>query len=310
MTANLEAQYEHLIDEQMVWVDDGVMAQVLTAGEGPPLVLLHGDGDSAVTWQWVMPTLARTHRVYAVSFPGHGDSSKPLVDYSPQYLSEFTVRLLDELRIEQCAIIGNSIGGLAAMHIGLDHPDRLSTLVLVDTAGIGRAVNPLLAMESLPWMGEMGIAMSRGPAGPFIRSISRVSQLFWRPDRAPMAWLAEQRRGARVPGFLDASVAAKRAVLGPWGQHAVIFDELHRLTMPTLVVWGAYDRVIPVMHAHRAMTRLPNAELAIIPSCGHVAHVERPDEFLEAVVPFLQAHPPEAAAAAPSFQEAPDPVTA
>jgi pimeloyl-ACP methyl ester carboxylesterase len=285
----IEEEFRGVIEQRQVAVD-GVMAEVLTAGEGAPLVLLHGDGDSPSVWQWVFPALAREHQVFAPSLPGHADTDKPRLDYSREYMTQFTNRFLDALGLDRCALVGHSIGGLVAIRLALADPGRFPALVLLDSTGLGWEVNPILAIEALPVVGEFAIAAARSPFGDTLRAISRLSQLFWRPDRAPAGWLAEQRRLATLSGFLDASIAAKRAVLGPWGQREVLLDQLHRLTMPTLVMWGANDAVVPVVHARRAMRRLPHAELAVISECGHMAHVERPEEFLRALVPFLARH--------------------
>jgi 4,5:9,10-diseco-3-hydroxy-5,9,17-trioxoandrosta-1(10),2-diene-4-oate hydrolase len=293
----IEEQFADVIEEQRVAVD-GVVGQVLTGGEGPPVVLLHGDGDSPAVWQRVFPALTREHRVFAPGLPGHSDTDKPQIDYSREYMTDFMSRFLDALGIDRCVLIGNSLGGQVAIHLTLAEPERFPALVLLDSSGLGWEVNPSLALETLPFAGELATAFARSPFGGALRQMSRVSELFWRKDRAPASWLEEQRRLALLPGFLDAAIAAKRAVIAPWGQREVLLDQLHRLPMPALVVWGANDLVLPVAHAHQAMDRLPNGELALIPDCGHMAHVERPDEFLSALLPFLAAHREQVPAAA------------
>ncbi len=285
----IEEQFADVIEEREVSVE-GVISQVLTAGEGPPVVLLHGDGDSAAVWQRVMPVLARDHYVFALSLPGHSDTDKPRIDYTREYMRDFISATIDALELDHPVLLGNSLGGQVAIHLALKEPERFPALVLLDSSGLGWEVNPSLAIETLPFAGEFAQAFSRAPFGGVLRQMSRLSELFWRKDRAPASWLAEQARLAQLPGFLDAAIAAKRAVIGPWGQREVLLAQLHRLTMPTLVVWGANDLVLPVTQAHAAVRRLPNADLAVIPDCGHMAHVERPDEFLEAVVPFLARH--------------------
>jgi len=293
----IEEQFAHAIETQQVPVD-GVMGQVLTGGNGPPVVLLHGDGDSPAVWQRLFPALAREHRVFAPGLPGHSDTDKPRIDYSRAYLTGFMSRFLDALQLERCVLVGNSLGGQTALHLALSEPERFPALVLLDSSGLGWEVNPSLAFETLPFAGEFATAFARSPFGGALRQMSRVSELFWRKERAPASWLEEQRRLALLPGFLDAAIAAKRAVIGPWGQREVLLDQLHRLAMPTLVVWGANDAVLPVAHAHQAIDRLPNGELAVIADCGHMPHVERPDELLGVLLPFLAAHRDDVPAAA------------
>jgi len=222
--------------------------------------------------------------------PGHADTDKARTDYTREYMRAFVRAALDALGLDRPILVGNSIGGQTSLWLALAEPDRFPALVLLDSSGLGWGVNPSLAFESLPFAGEFAIAAARSPFGGAMRATSRVSQLFWRPDRAPATWLAEEARQAQVFGFLESTIAAKRAVVSAWGQRQVLLDQLHQLTMPVLVVWGANDKVLPVTHAYAAVRRLPNAELAVIPDCGHVGHVERPDAFLEAVLPFLERH--------------------
>jgi pimeloyl-ACP methyl ester carboxylesterase len=284
----IEPRLADLISVQPIAIN-GVTSQFLTAGEGPPLVLLHGDGETPASWQWVFPALARDHQVIAPSLPGHTDKDEPKEDYTVAFMTEFMGSYLDVLGLDRCVIVGSSLGGLVAIRLALAQPDRFPALILVDSSGLGREIHPLIALMSLPGIGELALAIARSPFGPGQRAIARLTQMFARFDRAPASWLAEQRRVATVSGFLEASLAAIRAGVRPWGQVAVVLDELHRLTMPTLVIWGVNDIVVPVLHSRRAVTRLPNAELVPIPQCGHLPHVERPMEFTDAVVPFLAA---------------------
>ncbi len=283
----IESRFAKSISARSIAVN-GVISEVLTAGEGPPLVLLHGDGDTPASWQWVFPALARHHRVLAPSLPGHADTDQQQADFTIANMTQFMSSWLDALELDACMVVGNSLGGLLAIRLALDQPKRFSALVLVDSSGLGREIHPMLALMSMPWMGELGIALARLPMGPGQRAMARLTQMFARFDRAPAAWLAEQRRVAAVPGFLEASLAATRAGVRPWGQTEVVLEELHRLAMPTLVIWGANDVVVPAVHGRRAISRLPKAELALIPQCGHLPQVERPSEFLSAVLPFAQ----------------------
>src|SRR5215207_8000658 len=93
---------------------EGLPIRYLTAGTGPPLVLLHGAGDNALDWKWVMPDLAATHRVYAADLPGSPESARPAADYSPDFFERFVAAFVDALDIGQATFVGNSLGGLIA----------------------------------------------------------------------------------------------------------------------------------------------------------------------------------------------------
>src|SRR5215210_2718927 len=131
------------VEERKIEVD-GLLTRYLTAGEGAPLVLLHALCESALDWRWVLPALAQAYRVYAPDLPGFGDSDKPAADYSPTFFARFVAAFLDALEVERAAVVGNSLGGLVALRLALSEPARVSTLCLVDSAGLGREVNPAL----------------------------------------------------------------------------------------------------------------------------------------------------------------------
>jgi pimeloyl-ACP methyl ester carboxylesterase len=128
---------------------EGHSVRYLTAGEGPPLVLLHGVGTSSGEWSWVLPDLARNNLVYAIDLPGYDGSYEP-PDYSPAYTASFVSSFLDAVGVERAVIVGNSFGGLVALHLALSHPARVSALVLSDSAGLGQAVNPALVALNSP----------------------------------------------------------------------------------------------------------------------------------------------------------------
>jgi pimeloyl-ACP methyl ester carboxylesterase len=123
------------VEERNVEVE-GLPIRYLTAGTGPPLVLLHGAGDNALDWQWVMPALAATHRVYAPDLPGSPDSARPAADYSPAFFERFVAAFIDALDIGRATFVGNSLGGLAALRLALSAPARVTALVLVNSAGL------------------------------------------------------------------------------------------------------------------------------------------------------------------------------
>jgi 2-hydroxy-6-oxonona-2,4-dienedioate hydrolase len=275
---------EHDIEVQ------GLSTRYLSAGEGPALLMLHALGENALDWQWVLPDLASAHRVYAPDLPGFGGSAKLLSDYSPSFFARFAAAFLDALEVERAAVVGNSLGGLIALHLALSEPARVEALGLIASAGLGREVNYALRQPTLPGQGELAIAWGKTPAGATARTWLRAPLLFARPGRVPAEWFEEQQRLTQLPGFLEAIVAALRAQIDPRGQREVLLDRLHRLQMPALVVWGSSDRVFPKSQAQDAISRLEHGSLKILPDCGHLPHVERPDEFLTALEPFLREH--------------------
>jgi pimeloyl-ACP methyl ester carboxylesterase len=274
------------VEERNIEVD-GLPIRYVTAGTGPPLVLLHGAGDNALDWRWVMPDLATAHRVYAPNLPGSPNSVRPFANHSPAFFERFVAGFLDALVIERAAMVGNSLGGLVALRLAFSEPARVTALVLVDSAGLGRAVSPALRSLALPGYGKLAVTWSKTPPGALQRALGRAMLLFARPRRIPLKWLKTQYRLGRTPGFSEAQLAAVRAQVGLRGQREVLLDQLPSLQIPTLVVWGSRDRVFPESQARNAVARLRDGSLSLIPECGHMPHIEYPDQFVVTLGEFL-----------------------
>ena len=210
-----------------------------------------------------------------------------ITDYSPAFYARFVGAFLDALGTERAGLVGASLHGHSMLRLALSEPARVSTLALVGSTGLGRAVNPLTLPTVLPNYGELAVGWAKTPSGAVQRAWGRVPLLFAHPARVPPGWLDEQVRLAQLPGFLEVSLATTRAQFGPLGQRVVALEELPRLPMPTLVVWGARDRLVPVHQAREAAARLKRGRLAIIPDCGHAAWLEQPDRFAAILDEFL-----------------------
>ena len=282
-------------EAEIVRIDvDGRAVEYLDTGTdtgtptAPFLVLVHGDGETARDWRWVAPALAEAgYRVIAPSLPGHG-ASAPARSYEMEDLAWWLNRFLDALGITRATVGGNSIGGLISIHLALRQPGLVQRLLLIDSSGLGRVVNPVLAAETMPGAGEAAIGMTLLPGGPQVRALARAGNLFAQPWRVPAGWWFDQLRWGASPVLLDASVACKRAIMNGTGQHHVLLDRLTDIGVPTLVLWGLLDKVVPVLHGRSAARRLPDGHLEVLPSCGHVPHVESPKAFLRPVLRFLE----------------------
>lgn len=276
-----------VVEQRSIQVE-GLPIRYLSAGEGPPMVLLHGAGDNALDWRWVLPVLSRTHRVYAPDLPGSPDSARPSTDYSPAFFERFVAAFADALGVGSAVFVGNSLGGLVSLRLALSEPERVNALVLVDSAGLGAAVNPAFNSVNVPGLAEAMLPYWRTRVGAYQRAWARTALLFAHPPKSvPREWVAEQCRLALSPGYLEAHLSALRALVSPLGQREVVLDELPLLKMPTLVVWGERDRVFPERQAREAVARLQRGSLSLIPGCGHMPHVECPDRFSAALEGFF-----------------------
>jgi 4,5:9,10-diseco-3-hydroxy-5,9,17-trioxoandrosta-1(10),2-diene-4-oate hydrolase len=260
-------------------------------------LLLHGHEQSATGWRWVIPALARTHRVLALSLPGHGGTDPAVGGYAPgRDLTPFVADFLTALGVGSLDLVGHSVGGSVALRLALTNQSAVRTLTLVASAGLGRQVHPLLALDTLPGIGELAIMLSRIPGGDVQRTTMSSAMLFAQPWRVPAEFFTEQHDLGRRPGQLEASTAMARALFDITGQREVLLDQLHTLARPTLVVWGENDYVLPAQHARAAVARLPRGRLSLFSDCGHLPHVEHPGRFATVLSDWLtEDHEPAAA---------------
>jgi len=263
------------------------------AGEGPAIVLIHGMAGSSRTWREVMPVLARSYTVIAPDLLGHGESAKPLGDYSlGAHASGLRDLLVGALGIEKATFVGQSLGGGVAMQLAYQHPELCERLVVVGSGGLGREVSWTLRALTLPGAEYL------------------LPVLFPRFLRAPGDKLGSyfHARGLRAPHVTEmwnayasltetenrhAFVRTLRAVVDPGGQTVSALDRLYlAAAVPTLIVWGERDGIIPVAHAHAAHALLPGSRLEIFPGAGHFVHVEQPLKFAGVLANFIESTTP------------------
>jgi len=264
------------------------------AGSGPAIVLVHGLTGSSTTWREVMPRLAEDHTVIAPDLLGHGESAKPRGDYS---LGAFASGLRDvmvALGIERATFVGHSLGGGVAMQLAYQFPERCERLVLVASGGLGREVSPALRAVSLPGS-ELVLPLI---FSPYVRSALELAGAtlnrrtgFHMGVRAAEVW--RSYAGLTEVAGRMAFIHTVRSVIDPFGQRVSARDRLYLAQeIPTLIVWGNRDHIIPVEHAHISHDLIPGSQLAIVDGAGHFLPFEVPDEFLDVLVPFLRDTPP------------------
>jgi len=157
-TPHIPVQHDIAVHDRRVNVG-GINTQYLEAGTERPVLLLHGHEQSATSWRWVIPALARNHRVLALSLPGHGQTDPVIGGHAPgRDLTPFVADFLGTLGgVGRIDLVGNSVGGAVALRLALANPPGVRTLTLVASAGLGREVHPLLALNTLPGVGELAI---------------------------------------------------------------------------------------------------------------------------------------------------------
>ncbi len=256
-------------------------------GEGETVLLLHGLAGSSRTWQAVMPDLARSHDVIAPDLLGHGESAKPMGDYSLGAFASGLRDLLAALDVPSATIVGQSFGGGVAMQLAYQHPELCDRLVLVSSGGLGREVSWLLRLLTLPGAEQLMPLMF--PRVVADRGLAIGRFLSRRGLHAPH--VAEMWRAyASLAGAENrkAFVRTIRGVIEPGGQTVSALDRLYLAAhLPTLIIWGDRDPIIPVRHAYAAHEAIPGSSLAILEGVGHFPHVEAPEQFVSNLTDFL-----------------------
>lgn len=271
----------------------GTRTRIVEAGRGDPVVLLHGFGDSLGTWRYTLPTLARTHHVVAADLPGfgrsHPASHRPLLDWYAHWAEELIAAVAPRGR---AVLVGNSLGGAVALDTALRTPLRVSRLVLVSPAGLGRGV-PLwwrLVTAQLPLLPPLaGPAAAALPRAVLARVVAEVytALVFHRPaqvDAACMRDFAAYYRSADdIRRLFDLGHDVVREL-----STGRLIAQATKLAVPTLMVWGRHDRLVPHAHGMALQRAVPAAQLYVMDDCGHCPQLERPAEFGAALQRFLR----------------------
>lgn len=261
-------------------------------GSGPVVVLLHGMAGSATTWRHLLPALSEDYTVVAPDLMGHGSSGKPKGDYSLGAFAAGLRDLLVTLGYERVTLVGQSFGGGVALQFAYQHPERCARLALVSSGGLGPEVNPLLRVLAVPgtgyvlslacnsWLHRSGIALG-----------GTLGRLGWRPG----AQLEEVWRSYGSLADAETRTAflqTLRSVVDSGGQRISAQDKLHlAAAVPTLIVWGDRDPIIPVGQAYAAHEAIAGSRLEIFEGCGHFPHCEAPERFLDVLRAFMRETP-------------------
>ena len=265
----------------------------LIAGDGPAVALIHGVAGRAGQWQKVIELLSRSYTVVAPDLLGHGESAKPRGDYSLGAHATGIRDLLVALGLNRASIVGHSFGGGIAMQFAYQFPERTERLVLVASGGLGDEVHALLRAATLPGS-EFVLPMLAHPrvlaaAGVLPRGLGRLG-LRTGPDLTEMARAYQSLSNAEAR---SAFIQTLRGVIDPTGQRINASDRLYLAArVPSMVMWGSRDRIIPVAHAQVAHQGMPGSRLEIFDSAGHFPQLDDPYRFAETLAEFFDTTEP------------------
>jgi len=281
------------LDGPVHWVEFGEE----TDAARPPIVFVHGLGGSHLNWVLVGPALGSQRRAIAIDLPGFGLSSGAGRECSVQSNAEVLLRFLDSVVGVPAILVGNSMGGAVSLLATQARPDAVAGLVLVDPAlpmSAGRADSRVaggLLLSLAPGVGEVALRLlaSRESAR---RSVERVINVCFadptraRPDVIDAAVaLAEYRRS--VPGSDRSLMLASRSLVRLLARPAAYWAVMDSIAVPTVLIHGEADRLVPIRAARRAAARYPRWDSVFLPGVGHTPQLEVPDVFTAAVKEWL-----------------------
>jgi pimeloyl-ACP methyl ester carboxylesterase len=242
----------------------------LTGGQGEPLLIVHGGGDSGDAWLKNAVEFSRHYKVYVPDLPGFG-FSQPLGEEF--ILSEYVLFIEGfrrHFKLDNFHLIGHSLGGSIALHYALTYPGRVKRLVLISSLGLGKEIARWARFFSLPI---------------FYRAVKRTLISLYRAARWVVRLCNHPLEELVPPSLFRMSIG--QGIMSIKGQTHVLAHRLSELLVPTLLVWGSWDYVVPARHAHAAAKLIPNCQVHVFRRTGHSVYKRKLEEFSQLVVRFL-----------------------
>lgn len=273
-----------------VQVGEVDIAYVDSGGGGEPIVFVHGLSSYLSFWEYQLAHFQGGHRVLALDLPGYGASSRPDAPYTMAWYADVVSDWMVAVGVPRATVVGHSMGGQIAMTLAVDHPARVERLVLSAPAGFER-YTPGAADFMKRWWTE---SRALGATEEEVRA-NFVAMVFNRTDAGVERLIEERVRLGAHPAFRGTSVAVSRSIAGMID--GSVWDRLPEIAVPTLVVFGTDDKMIPNpvftggrtrAVAEAGVARIPGAELVMVPGAGHTVHHDAPEAFNAAVEEFLR----------------------
>ncbi len=281
------AGLEQSLGEAKIFDYRGVRINYYEAGQGPPVILLHGFGASAYAWRFLGPALAKDHRVLTIDLKGFGLSAKPEDGkYTLRDQADLVAEFIRTRDLHDLVVIGHSMGGgvalMAYFKVRGDEPARIKKLVLIDSAGYPQKLPLFIWLAQVPGLGSV-----TGKLIPPRFATTRVlRKCYYHKDRITDEQIDTYAYYGSLPGAREAIVATAQQIVP--ADIEAITSQYHTISVPVLIIWGAEDEVVPVSVGKQFNRDIPNSELVILPECGHMPPEEEPQETIRLITQFLK----------------------
>ncbi len=266
----------------------GNRVSFLRTGKGPPPLLLHGIAGSFETWAPLIPALSDEFTVIAPDMLGHGTSAKPRGDYSLGAYAAGARDLLLALGHESATVVGHSLGGGVAMQFAYQFPVHTERLALVSSGGFGEDVSVVLRAATLPGSElVLPLITKAWVTGAGRRVAGWLDAVGLKPS-ADITEIARGYASLADPEAREAFICTARSVIDHRGQRVSARDRLYLAdSVPSLIVWGERDRIIPCSHGKRAAAEMPGSRFELFEGAGHFPHLDHPIRFSRLLARFV-----------------------
>lgn len=261
------------MEEKFVIVNDNKIRYLESGNSEHYIVLIHGLGASAERWEYVIPEFSKQYKVIVPDLIGFGHSDKPSVDYTTEFFSDFLLDFLKKLGIKKSNIIGSSLGGQITAEFTSKNQDMVENLILVSPSGIMKHSTPALdayVMAALYPNLEGAKNAFEMMAGSTREIHQKIIEDFVKRMKLPNAKMA----------FMSTLLGLKNA--------EVITKSLNKISVPTLIIWGEDDPVIPIKYADEFVSSIQDCRFFMMDNCGHTPYVDDPIRFSKFVLDFLE----------------------
>jgi len=261
------------MQEKFINVDGNKIRYLESGNSDETIVLVHGLGASAERWEYVIPLFNKYFRVIVPDLIGFGYSDKPLVDYTSEFFSKFLKNFLKKIGVERLKIIGSSLGGQICVEYVSENMDSIEKLVLVSPSGVMTHSTPALdayVMAALYPDNEVAENAYQMMAGPDQKINAKIIEDFVTRMKLPNAKMA----------FMSTLLGLKN--------DENILETLKTISIPTLIVWGGRDPVIPIKYADSFVSNIKDCRFYRMENCGHTPYVDEPEKFTKLVTDFFR----------------------
>jgi pimeloyl-ACP methyl ester carboxylesterase len=281
------AGLEQSLGEPKIFDYHGVKINYYEAGQGPPVILLHGLGGCSYSWRFLAPALSHDHRVFTFDLKGCGLSAKPedgkyAISDQADLVAEF-IRTRD---LHDLVVIGLSMGGgvtlMTYQKVREDQPARIKSLVLIDSTGYPQKKPWFIWLANAPVLGSVGGKL----VSPRFFTAQVLRKCYYHKDRITEEQIDTYAYYASLPGAREAVIAAAQQLV-PADIDGLI-AQYKTISVPVLIIWGEEDEVVPLSLGKNFHRDIPGSEIVILPKCGHIPPEEEPGETTRLVKEFLK----------------------